>query len=170
MKKIILNIITILCISLLASSCESLFDNLEGDLTKMSGSDMASSDAGLQRMLAQVYSYLPINVFENATDFGSSQVEDQYTMNAVDSHGGDYGFNNEAYYGMNGIKTFWNWQGIRSINSFIATTSAAAESGVIDQATADIYIAEARFVRAYCYFAMVRSYGGVPIITEVLDQ
>ena len=143
------------------SSCESLFDGLEGDLTKMTGDDMASSEAGIEMLLAEVYSYIPMN------EFG---YEDQYTMNATDSHGGDYGFASNPYYGMYGLHDFWDWAAIRSINSFIDVVNNAVERGVIDTEARDRYVAEARFVRAYCYFVMVRSYGGVPIITEVLDK
>ena len=35
------------------------------------------------------------------------------------------------------------------------------------QATKDLYIAEAKFLRAFAYFDLVRIYGDVPIITEV---
>ena len=143
------------------SSCESLFDGLEGDLTKMTGEDIASSEAGIEMLLAEVYSYIPMN------EFG---YEDQYTMNATDSHGGDYGFASNPYYGMYGLHDFWDWAAIRSINSFIDVVNNAVERGVIDTEARDRYVAEARFVRAYCYFVMVRSYGGVPIITEVLDK
>lgn len=161
MKKLVYKIAALLLVVAGFSSCESLFDSLEGDLTKMTGEDMASSEAGIQMLLAEVYSYIPMN------DFG---YEDQYTMNATDSHGGDYGFSSNPYYGMYGLNTFWDWAAIRSINSFMDVVIDAAERGVIDEAARDEYIAEAKFVRAYCYFVMVRSYGGVPIITEVLDQ
>ena len=143
------------------TSCESLFDSLEGDLTKMTGEDMASSEAGIQMLLAQVYSYIPMN---------ACGYEDQYTLNAADSHGGDYGFNSNPYYGMYGIHTFWNWGAIRTINNFIEIAGTAAEKGTITPDAAKSYIAEARFVRAYCYFVMVRNLGGVPIITEPLDK
>lgn len=161
MNKLLSTISALLCLGLAFTSCDAIFDNLEGDLTKMTGDDMASSEAGIQMLLAQCYSYLPVN------EYG---YEDQYTMNATDSHGGDYGFNSDPYYGTYGIKTFWDWAGIRSINSFIAIAEKAATNGVITQAAAKNYIAEARFVRAYCYFVMVRNLGGVPIITEVLDK
>ena len=110
MKKLLYILSALVCLSLTFTSCDALFDNLEGDLSKMSGEDMASSEAGIQRLLAQVYSYIPMNAFG---------VEDQYTMNACDSHGGDYGFNSNPYYGMYGIQTFWNWGAIRTINQFI---------------------------------------------------
>ena len=97
MKKISFILSALLCLSLTFTSCEALFDNLEGDLTKMTGEDMASSEAGIQMLLAEVYSYIPMNAYG---------YEDQYTMNAADSHGGDYGFNSNPYYGMYGIQTF----------------------------------------------------------------
>lgn len=161
MKKILRLIAAVTCLSFATISCESLFDNLEGDLTKMTGEDMASTEAGIQMLLAQVYSYIPMDTFE---------YKDQFTLNATDSHGGDYGFNSNPYYGMYGITDFWNWGAIRTINSFIDIAGKAADVGTITPEASREYIAEARFVRAYCYFAMVRALGGVPIITEPLDQ
>ena len=159
MKKIFYILSAFVCLSL--ASCESIFDSLEGDLTKMTGEDMASSEAGIQMLLAQVYSYIPMN---------ACGYEDQYTLNAADSHGGDYGFNANPYYGMYGLQTFWDWSAIRTINNFIVIAGTAADAGTITAEAAKSYIAEARFVRAYCYFAMVRNLGGVPIITEPLDK
>ena len=127
----------------------------------MTGEDMASTEAGIQMLLAQVYSYIPMDTFE---------YKDQFTLNATDSHGGDYGFNSNPYYGMYGITDFWNWGAIRTINSFIDIAGKAADAGAITPEASREYIAEARFVRAYCYFAMVRALDGVPIITEPLDQ
>jgi starch-binding outer membrane protein, SusD/RagB family len=170
MKKILLKITAIVCLSLGIMSCEKLFDSLEGDLTRMTADDMVSTEAGIQRLLAQVYSYVPVNAFPNTANFSSTGNTDLYTMNAVDSHGGDYGFNNSAYYGINGLPTFWNWTAIRVINSFINDVKTAVTKGVILADAGNQLIAEARFVRAYCYFAMVKTYGGVPIITEVLDK
>ena len=170
MRKVLLKITCLFLLSLVITSCEKVFDNLEGDLTKMTGQDMVSSEAGILRLLAQVYSYLPINTFPNTAQFTMSSNTDQYTMNAVDSHGGDYGFSNVPYYGMSGLHTYWNWTGIRAINSFINDVNTAVDDGIITESKGNELVAEARFVRAYCYFVMVRSYGGVPIITEVLDQ
>lgn len=160
MKKLLYILSAFVCLSLTFTSCDALFDNLEGDLTKLSGEDLASSEAGLTRLLAQVYSYIPMNAFG---------VEDQYTMNACDSHGGDYGFNSNPYYGMYGIQTFWDWTAIRSINQFMQIAEEAGKAGTLTDAEAKMYVAEARFVRAYCYFVMVRNLGGVPIIEEPLD-
>ena len=121
----------------------------------------AEPQGGPVPSMAMDFTDIPMN------EFG---YEDQYTMNATDSHGGDYGFASNPYYGMYGLHDFWDWAAIRSINSFIDVVNNAVERGVIDTEARDRYVAEARFVRAYCYFVMVRSYGGVPIITEVLDK
>ncbi len=160
MKKLLYILSALVCLSLTFTSCDAVFDSLEGDLSKLSGEDLASSEAGITRLLAQVYSYIPMNAFG---------VEDQYTMNACDSHGGDYGFNSNPYYGMYGIQTFWNWSAIRTINQFMQTAEEAGKAGTLTDAQAKKYVAEARFVRAYCYFVMVRNLGGVPIIEEPLD-
>ena len=160
MKKLLYILSALVCLSLTFTSCDAVFDSREGDLSKLSGEDLASSEAGITRLLAQVYSYIPMNAFG---------VEDQYTMNACDSHGGDYGFNSNPYYGMYGIQTFWNWSAIRTINQFMQTAEEAGKAGTLTDAQAKKYIAEARFVRAYCYFVMVRNLGGVPIIEEPLD-
>lgn len=139
----------------------------------MTGEDMTSSDAGIQMLLAQCYSYIPMSSFNSLASSSTgrgSEGEEFYTLNACDSHGGNYGFSVSTFYGPSGLKTFWNWGAIRSINSFIADVEGALERGVINEEMAKVYTAEARFIRAYCYFVMVRNLGGVPIITEVLDQ
>ena len=54
MKKI-LSLISICALSFSFVACESLFDNLEGDKSKLSGDYLAQSEAGLSRMMASVY-------------------------------------------------------------------------------------------------------------------
>lgn len=50
---------------------------------------------------------------------------------------------------------------IRNLNNFIEGAGNSTISNVEER------IGEARFLRAFCYFAMVKRYGGVPLITEV---
>src|SRR5690606_1363716 len=50
---------------------------------------------------------------------------------------------------------------IRNLNNFIERAAGSSISNVEER------IAEARFLRAFCYFAMVKRYGGVPLITKV---
>jgi len=61
---------------------------------------------------------------------------------------------------------WWGYGTIREINVFIQSipTSPLPASEIKSK------LAEARFLRALCYFAMVKRYGGVPLITSVQSE
>ena len=151
MKKIFKYAFAIV-LSLGLTSCDKLFDSLEGDLTRMSEDDMISTQAGLERLLSDVYNSIPMDAFNT---------KDQHTMLATYSKANDYTVN---------VTGFWNYTKMRSINTFIQKLDEAVERKAINEATRDQMLGEAIFARAYCYFAMVRRYGGVPIVTEPLDD
>lgn len=58
---------------------------------------------------------------------------------------------------------WWGYNTIRSLNEFIERVPDSQLSP--EEVTSKI--AEARFLRAFCYFALVKRYGGVPLITKV---
>ncbi|MDR1155738.1 MAG: RagB/SusD family nutrient uptake outer membrane protein [Bacteroidales bacterium] len=64
-----------------------------------------------------------------------------------------------------GVLEWWEnaYYTIRSLNDFIARAPGSPLSPELVQTR----IAEARFLRAFCYFAMVKRYGGVPLLKEV---
>ncbi len=136
------------------SSCDKIFDNLEGDLSKMTDADMLGTDAGLQHVLAELYSYMPMSAFST---------NDQSTLFANASRG-------TPAYSNAGISSFWDYTAMRNINKFISDLDGALANKVIDQAKYNAYKGEALAIRAYCYFASVRVYGGIPIVEEVLDD
>lgn len=150
MKKI-LTFITLIALSFSFVACDAVFDNLEGDKSKLSGDYLASSEAGLSRMMAALYASIPMANFET----------DKSSDNAVDIVG---------QYLSNNTPSFWNYQTMRDVNNLIVILDKALEDGTISEDLHKTYVAEARFVRAYYYFASVRTYGGVPIITEPLDD
>jgi hypothetical protein len=151
MKKI-LSFISIIALSFSFAACEGIFNNLEGDKSKLDGDYLAQSEAGLSRMMADVYASIPMGAFANG---------DKSTDNAVDTHGQGIG---------NSTPGFWNYTTMRDVNNLIKIVQSAYDNGKISEALYTTYIAEARFVRAYYYFGMVRTYGGVPIVTEPLDD
>ena len=57
------------------------------------------------------------------------------------------------------------WGRIRNINDFIA----GVNGGNLSDADKDKLIGQALFFRAWCYYNLVKWYGGVPIITEVQE-
>lgn len=70
--------------------------------------------------------------------------------------------------GSGGELEYWDYNLIRDINDFLVKI---ATSSITDEAKQQ-YSAEARFLRAYAYFEMVKRYGGVPIILipQKLDE
>ena len=59
--------------------------------------------------------------------------------------------------------TSWNYTGIRNCNILLSKASEYNGKDI------DQYIGEAFFFRAYNYFNLLKTFGGVPIVTTVLD-
>ena len=158
MKKILYFVITAAA-ALSLASCDKIFDNLEGDLTKMSASDLASSTAGLDRLMSSLYSNVPMGAFAEG---------DKNTVIANDSNtSGSY---SGGVYSGTTSNPIWDYTYVRDINMFFQTLEEAKESKVVSESEYNAYKGEAHFIRAYYYFANVRLYGGVPIVTEPLDD
>ena len=62
-----------------------------------------------------------------------------------------------------GLLDYWAYTAIRQINEFIQGVSAST----FEDAYKKQKISEARFLRGFIYFQMVKRFGGVPIITKV---
>jgi hypothetical protein len=58
----------------------------------------------------------------------------------------------------------WNYAGIRSCNILLSKGEAYTGTGDISQ-----YMGEAYFFRAFAYYNLLKTYGGVPVVTGVLD-
>lgn len=140
-----------LCAGLAA--CDKFFDNMEGDLSKVSGEDMAATENGLLAMLANLYGHMPMNAF-------STGDQSQLFANAPRS---------TPAYGAS-TRGFWDYNAIRSINKFLESLDDAEGKGIIDPTTKAHYRGEGLFLRAYCYFGQVRYYGGIPIVDKSLDD
>ena len=152
MKKIFASIL-IAGLTLGFVSCERIFDNMEGDLSKVAAEDLLHSENGLLALLADLYSNLPslsLNDSDKNQMFGNGARD-------VPSYGSTVG-------------GFWNYTAVRAVNIFLAAVEDCRANKVLDDATADHYKGEALFIRAYYYFASVRVYGGIPIVEEVLDS
>ena len=105
MKKI-LTFITLIALSFSFVACDAVFDNLEGDKSKLSGDYLASSEAGLSRMMAALYASIPMANFET----------DKSSDNAVDIVG---------QYLSNNTPSFWNYQTMRDVNNLIVILDKA---------------------------------------------
>lgn len=154
MKKIFVYILSAVA-ALALVSCDKIFDSLEGDLTKMSGEDLAGTSAGIDRLLSSLYANLPMGAFSEL---------DKQTEIANDSQ------TSGSYSGGVYSTDIWKYDLIRDVNMFFKNLEQAKENKVITDAEYNTLKGEAHFIRAYRYFAMVRIYGGVPIVTEPLDD
>ena len=66
------------------------------------------------------------------------------------------------------IAMFWrgNYEGVQRTN----TVTGRIENVEMDQTLKDRYIGEAKFIRALEYFNLVRTFGGVPLVTQEFED
>lgn len=126
------------------------------------------TDAGMLAYMAALYSRLPIEDFKYSAAEGTEGFD---TWNNIlipslntgeNANGNNSGFQNPA-------RGYWKsgYLVIRNANYLIENLPNYVAS--LTQEKVEKWISEARFVRAYTYFALVRRYGGVPIINQVQE-
>lgn len=127
-----------------------------------------SSESGALAALTQLYVALPLEDirFDQHGGFGGEAYYlnlDILTGFALNRKGDD-----AAVEGFNGNMGayWWNYETIRNVNKFIANIQ---ESTAITQEKKDMLEAEAYAIRAWCYFAMAKRYGGVPLVDQLLE-
>lgn len=130
------------------------------------------NEGGIEAYMAGLYSRLPME------DFNRSSVTKTKTNGVDVEHNGFFYWNNIAWdqcstgESVNRNNTgmvymnygYWKdgYQIIRQANNLIENLPAYI--GTLEKA--EEWIAEARFIRAYTYFFLVKSYGGVPIVDK----
>nr|MCR5548104.1 RagB/SusD family nutrient uptake outer membrane protein [Bacteroidales bacterium] len=168
----------IICFAALAAtmSCSDLDLESKGIIDE---SVLMSSDAGVATYFVKLYNELPIEDFLYA---GGGPECGYGTCNAKGKHTGNVWETNKYWSGqfcrecfsshMDGVASseafgYWPYDDIREVNNFLEKFPDYK-----DKFTEDVYegyIAEARFLRAFFYFGLVKRYGGVPILTGVQD-
>ncbi len=125
--------------------------------------------------------YMDMFVFDNDNDHHISSTGQHFNMMMVNGVSDESRFNHTFAGNANSFKNgglkisgglleWWEsaYQVIRSLNQFIDRVPTSP----VDSAFKRKRIAEARFLRAYAYFAMVERYGGVTLIThaQTIDE
>lgn len=165
MKKISKYTIAILAAYLVAS-CHKL--NVP-PLNIISEDQVFSSANGVQAYLANIYTFLPIEDFVYEPNGGfmtgnGGRWQCFYHTDAIDGEmAGPYGGTGDAAQGFG----FWPYDRIRVINILLADLPKYAS--LYTPAQVNEWLGEAYFCRAYTYFALVKRYGGVPIVKTVAD-
>ena len=166
MKKILLVITA--GFLLLGTACQKLDIKPVNILTD---DQIFTSQAGVEAYLAQVYRKLPIEDFTYRPDGRNDGVNRGFNLHHEWEH-----FYCEAaadgemvgpYGGLDiaGGFGYWPYVDIRAVNYFIETLPKYRANFKEDELRS--LIGEGHFLRAYYYFALVKRYGGVPIIKSV---
>jgi len=159
MKKIIA-ILPILL--LLFSSCEKVLDKQPLDIISdaVVWSDPVLIDAYLNQCYAEMgfYHEMPYGASQDWFDV------DQATTIADEAKWG-WTPNPQSHWISisGGVFEWWGYPTIRRLNQFIERV----ESSPLTENSKLQKLAEARFLRAFAYFNLVKRYGGVPLITRV---
>ena len=121
------------------------------------------SASNADAFLNNIYAGLP-------RDYNSSDPVDNFSDDAVGGQENLYSRSTFSLsnYNPSNAPNYWtgNYANIRKCNLFI---EKVGESGLPDE-WKRIRLAEARFLRAYFYHILWMNYGGVPVITDVLNQ
>src|SRR5882757_4744082 len=150
MKKILYKIIIGgLCVSI--ASCQKKFVDLD-PTAQFTDAVYFSKPGDFKSYATGFYGQLP------GWNFSNMDNNSDLSANA-NSTGYDLGHGTIAV-----GSTSWSYSGIRSCNILLAKASAYTGAGDISQ-----YTSEAYFFRAFAYFGLLKTFGGVPIETTVLD-
>ena len=162
MKKIILS--SILGLGLLAS-CAELDIAPKGMMTE---DDLLSNDAGMEIYMAEIYSNLPLEDFKYLPQRGhnrngwlvSKGVEG--TGEAVGRDGIVAAFTGEE-------EQYWGsaFTTLRKINTLIE--DLPNYEGNYSSVAFNDYLGHAYFLRAYIFTQMAMRYGGIPLVTKVIN-
>jgi len=157
MKKILIALQIICCMivgALSLAACKDDWFDVESS-SIMTEQQIYASNDGVTSILANMYSRLNDG---QAFNTGSMNEWDESISNATNQQTTDYG---DAY------RRYYDYGLIREINLFLKNLDLYGEK--LNPDNKEAFKAEARFLRAYTYFEMVKSMGGIPLITEASD-
>lgn len=128
--------------------------------------EILGSEAGLDGYISTMYYNLPIEDFRYRVDKGFDKFESFWTLSF---NTGEVLQQNDFRWweiSSNGFE-YWPYTDVRNANYLIANIEKNLTG--VSQQTINKYVGEAYFCRAFLYFALVKRYGGVPIINQLQD-
>lgn len=157
--KISLRAFIILSLSLSFSSCNKFLDVLPKD--QVADATLWSSSANADLFLNDIYASVPTLI--------TSDPWENFSDNSMNGQAGRVSTNiyGPSIYTPSNAPNKWSlYTSIRKANLFIEKVGASA----LEENWKKLRLAEARFLRAYFYSILWTYHGGVPIITDVLNQ
>lgn len=152
MKKMIQYTCTLIILLSLLPGCKKFEAELS---TIMTDEQVYSSKDGVTSAVSSLYDHLH-----------DDQAFNTDVMNDWDEsiRNGNY---SSVDYG-DGYRRLYNFDFIRQVNTHLENMEKYSK-GKLEPAAYRYLYAEARFIRAYTYFMMVKNMGGIPVITEKIE-
>lgn len=152
MKLLFSFILYILILPLFFVQCKNVLDI--GPENIIQDEDLFSDESGVDAYLASLYNDMPIEDFNLQPAGGYFCHISGEALNCAADDKNHIG---------NGTSLQWfRYDAVRNVNNFLLKLPAYP----FDEAKKKHWLGEARFIRAYYYFALVKRYGGMPLITE----
>lgn len=166
MKKLIIKLLSIICISILSTSCNNALD-FQND-GRITWEEVFKDRKKIQGFLNSCYNFdiKPQIARASYTD----EAEDSDVNNPNSNISGWYqGAATPSTYGQYAFDNPWGhlYEGIRKCNIFLANLPTAEAYGIEELKAG--WDAQARTLRALYYLQLITRYGGVPLITEPLE-
>lgn len=131
------------------------------------GSDaILGSNEGVMSSMARIYSRLPIEDFKyyypSGFNFNGTQYKQMAALTGEAVGRDTQAADSEGFY-------YWDdgYSQIRDINILLENLPNYAET--LGEQEVNTYLGEAYFARAFTYFALVKRYGGVPLVDKTID-
>ena len=128
--------------------------------------DIYGSNEGIMSNIARIYARLPIEDFKyyypNGFNYNGTQYKQMGCLTGEAVGRDTQAADNEGF-------SYWDdgYSQIRDINMLLKKIPDYASS--LRESDVKTYLAEARFARAFTYFALVKRYGGVPLVDAIID-
>lgn len=171
MKKI--NILLLISVFFF-TACEDVLDKEPLDI--ISDAAVWSDPVLINDYLGQCYAEMkfsweteynaPLSTFSGVTGFYTYPFHMVYSMQVSDEARRSWGpqaFKTNLININGGRLEWWGYPLVRKLNVFLENMAPME----LDANYKKNRMAEARFLRAFCYFNMVKRYGGIPLITKV---
>lgn len=158
MKKIIKSLFFILFSGLCFTSCLNLDIPPKNIITE---EQIFSNVAGIDAYMAQLYSEVPMMDRRFSINKGYNH---DYVVEHIGCLTGEAIGRDQHSTVING---WWNYKTIRAINTFIETLPNYAD--LHTEENIKHWLGEAHFLRARIYYVMAQRYGGLPLVTKVLQ-
>ena len=165
MKKIFYSIIILFAGIVLYSCDEDLLDKTP--LDEISDPEFWNTENDLKLYVSNLYEN--IEGWEEAGS-GEAPLADRSSDIVIGDHGTVFNVQNHQMDGSLSVPSnasAWTvpYENIRDANYFLENAARVEVSGLVEH-----YIGEGYFFRAWFYFELFQKFGGVPIMTQVVDS